>query len=430
MAARLVQVILINSSDFPVVLTNSQRPHGFWQEPWGPVYFTTILQKHQNHAWRLESGGVMTGVEGELTFKVDVPAAFGQSRSEGFRLHFERPYIGHFARTVEYFHHDPTMAGHDHYPTMAYVKDQGFSDIANMDSSPFEFLAAAAAPFGAGNAPLFLANDASAKHVSWYLEVLNAGQSSSLTLRAAVQGVIYAVADNGDLLWYRHTGRDDGSFEWAANEGKKVGHGWNAKQVFADGDGAIYALMANGDLMWFRHTGREDGSFDWAANEGKKVGNGWNAKQVFSGGGGVIYALMENGDLLWYRHDGRQDGSFAWASNQGRKVGSGWNASQVFSGGDGIIYALMVNGDLLWYRHTGREDGSFAWASNEGRKVGHGWNARQVFSGGNGIIYALMHNGDLLWYHHTGREDGSFAWASNQGKKVGNGWNVKQVFAG
>ena len=36
-------------------------------------------------------------------------------------------------------------------------------------------------------------------------------------------GVIYVIADNGDLMWYRHDGWYDGSFRWAFNEGKKVG---------------------------------------------------------------------------------------------------------------------------------------------------------------------------------------------------------------
>jgi hypothetical protein len=394
------------------------------------VYFTTILQKNDKHAWRLESGGIMTGVEGELTFKVDIRPDFGASRSEGFRLWFERPYIGHFARSVEYFHHDPTVEEPDHYPTMAYVQDQGITTIANMNSSPFEFIAAAAFPFGPGNVPLFLANDANAKHVSWFVEVLNAGESSSFPLVAEPRGIIYALMDNGDLMWFRHTGREDGSFSWVSSEGKKVGNGWNARQVFSGGGGVIYALQYNGDLLWYRHTGREDGSFAWVSNEGKKVGSGWGAKQVFSGGNGIIYALMDNGDLLWYRHTGREDGSFAWTSNEGKKVGNGWNAKQVFSGGDGVIYVLKDNGDLLWYRHTGREDGSFAWVFNEGKKVGSGWNAKQVFSGGDGVIYALQNNGDLLWYRHTGREDGSFAWVSNEGKKVGNGWHAKQVLSG
>ena len=49
----------------------------------------------------------------------------------------------------------------------------------------------------------------------------------------ASHGVIYVITDNGDLLWYRHDGRGDGTFRWASDEGKKVGNGWNVKQVFA-----------------------------------------------------------------------------------------------------------------------------------------------------------------------------------------------------
>jgi hypothetical protein len=96
---------------------------------------------------------------------------------------------------------------------------------------------------------------------------------------------------------------------------------WNFKQVFSGGEGVIYAVADNGDLLWYRHDGRGDGSSAWAG-EGRKVGSGWNFKQVFSGGEGVIYAVTDNGDLLWYRHDGRGDGSSAWAG-EGRKVSSG-----------------------------------------------------------------------------------------------------------
>ena len=86
--------------------------------------------------------------------------------------------------------------------------------------------------------------------------------------------------------------------------------------------------MGNGDLLWYRHDGRGDGTFRWAPNSGAKVGNGWTFLVD-----GVIYTVMENGDLLWYRHDGRGDGTFRWASDAGKKVGNGWNPKHVFSGG-------------------------------------------------------------------------------------------------
>ncbi len=151
-------------------------------------------------------------------------------------------------------------------------------------------------------------------------------------LPGATTGVIYALATNDDLLWYRHSGREDGTFRWAAPEGKKVGTGWDFKQVFSGGDGVIYAITSTGDLLWYRHDGRDDGSFRWAAGAGNKVGTGWDFKQVFSGGGGVIYGITSSGDLLWYRHDGRDDGSFRWAAPAGKKVGTGWTVKDVFAG--------------------------------------------------------------------------------------------------
>ena len=249
-------------------------------------------------------------------------------------------------------------------------------------------------------------------------------------------GVLYAVAANGDLLWYRHEGRNDGSFNWAAGSPKKVGTGWGGlRMLFSGGDGVIYAINDAGDLLWFRHDGRNDGSFTWAAGSPKKVGAGWGGlRQVFAGEGGVIYGIADNGDLLWYRHDGRGDGSFAWAAGSPKKVGVGWGGlRRVFAGEGGVIYAIADNGDLLWYRHEGRNDGSFAWAAGSPKKVGTGWALA-----GRGILYAIepTHNaagatGRLLWYRHDGYPDGSFVWAEGSPKEVGTGWSgLRTVFAG
>jgi hypothetical protein len=157
-------------------------------------------------------------------------------------------------------------------------------------------------------------------------------------------------ASGGDLLWYRHVGREDGSFQWEGP--KKVGTGWgDFKQLFSGGDGIIYGVTpivptslptgigpgmrgnpaSGGDLLWYRHVGREDGSFQWEGP--KKVGTGWgDFKHLFCGADGIIYAVANNDDLMWYRHDGRADGSFRWATNSGGKVGNGWNVTDVFSG--------------------------------------------------------------------------------------------------
>src|SRR5256885_11610537 len=95
-------------------------------------------------------------------------------------------------------------------------------------------------------------------------------------------------------------------------------------QISPAGGGISYAVAPTGDLLWYRHEGREDGTPRWTDNNGRKVGSGWNYREVFSGGDGVIYAVTTSGDLLWYRHEGREDGTPRWTANNGRKVGSGW----------------------------------------------------------------------------------------------------------
>ena len=263
---------------------------------------------------------------------------------------------------------------------------------------------------------------------------------------------IYAVTNEGTLLWFRHEGQQDGSFRWSADKGKNVGYGWGGfSTVFSGGDGVIYAIeersrdprtgaWIGGNLLWYRHDGSADGADRWAASVGKTVGRGWSGlTHVFSGGGGVIYALRGNGELLWNRHEGRDDGTFRWTYSEGRSVAAGWRmkqalygANRMFSGGnEGAIYALMDNGDLMWFKHEGYSDGTDRWLSEEGRKVGHEWRVKDVFAvGDGGVIYARAQNDDLLWFRHDGQRTGRFEWSPGSGSKVGHGWAVKQVFGG
>lgn len=243
---------------------------------------------------------------------------------------------------------------------------------------------------------------------------------------SSLNGIIYAVADNNNLMWYHHTGRESGAFNWAT-EGKTVGTGWDFKQIFPGDNGVIYAINEAGDLLWYRHSGRADGSVNWAPASGKTVGTGWNFKQVFSGGNGVIYAIKDNGDLLWYNHSGRRIGNANWAAGSGNVVGTGWGFKQVFSGGDGVIYGIKDNDELVWYRHTGHGNGSAGWAAGSGKTVGTGWGFKQVFSDGGGVIYAINSANELLWYRHDGYLDGGSNWSSP--KKVGEGWLFKYAFA-
>jgi len=57
------------------------------------------------------------------------------------------------------------------------------------------------------------------------LSVSASAQTSSAT-------EIYAIKDNGDMLFYKHTGTATGSPDWSI-QAKKIGNGWNFKQVLA-----------------------------------------------------------------------------------------------------------------------------------------------------------------------------------------------------
>ncbi|MBD2448614.1 hypothetical protein H6G76_15925 [Nostoc sp. FACHB-152] len=111
------------------------------------------------------------------------------------------------------------------------------------------------------------------------------GLASSVVLSlwslSALATPIYTIQSNGDMLFYKHTGSDDGSPTWPI-QGVKIGNGWNFKQVFAGDHGAIYAIKSNGDMLFYKHTGIDDGSATWPI-QGVKIGNGWNFQQVFAG---------------------------------------------------------------------------------------------------------------------------------------------------
>ncbi len=156
--------------------------------------------------------------------------------------------------------------------------------------------------------------------------------------------VIYAVQKDGLLLWYKHEGGIDGSASWA-NGGAPivVGEGWvqGSKRVFSGCNGIIYLLADDGTLKWYRHVGFWDGTLEW---EGPNVvGQGWgNFLNVFSIGLGIIYAIDQDGTLWWYKHNGYRDGSSDWEDR--KKVGDGWNANGFY---------VVCNSVLLEWTHVG-----------------------------------------------------------------------------
>jgi Tachylectin len=98
-------------------------------------------------------------------------------------------------------------------------------------------------------------------------------------------GVIYVIRNDGKLEWLRHNGYLTGegvekSGTWIGP--KEVGSGWSIYQhVFSSGDGIIYGVAADGKLMWYRHRGFKDGTMSWEGP--RQVGTGWlNLVDVFA----------------------------------------------------------------------------------------------------------------------------------------------------
>ena len=112
------------------------------------------------------------------------------------------------------------------------------------------------------------------------------------------------------------------------NTGTQIGTGWNFKQVFAGSGGNLYAINNNGDLLFFKHTGAASGTNNWGVTN-KKIGNGWNFKQVFAGSGNDIYGVNSNGQVFLYMYSGTTPGS-NWPIQQ-KQIDTFWIFPTIFA---------------------------------------------------------------------------------------------------
>jgi len=252
--------------------------------------------------------------------------------------------------------------------------------------------------------------------------------------------ILYGVDESGNLQWYRHeaVGTWEGPRQvdvgWSQFAGLYPGTTWTAQNN--QHGASIFALNNNGTLMWYRHDGYLDGAAIWQPPV--QVGNGWGEYQsIFAGGEGILYAITPQGVLRWYRYYDAATGSNAANWSPAVDVGSGWaQFAQVFAMGEGVVYALQSDGTLLWYRHidylTGVEPRSANPGANalgkrvarwEGPKtVESGWQRySKIFATGGGYIYAIDDAGDLYFYVHRGYRTGDTRWTPAM--KIGNGWN-------
>jgi hypothetical protein len=261
----------------------------------------------------------------------------------------------------------------------------------------------------------------------------NLARGGAATLGATVLGTKPSIAAAGDLLWFRHLGRSDGTNKWVGGgAAAPIDSGWQKfRLVFAADDGVIYAVDKHDKLHWYQHSGRSNGTATFAGPN--LLGSGWGFPQMFAADDSVIYVLAGNPppQLNWYQHLGRSDGSKSFANaGVAITVGTDWNFKQVFAANDGVIYAIDDAGGLFWYRHIGRSDGSTTFAANAGAQIATGWNYKQVCAADDGVIYGLTGGGSLHWFRHIGRSAGTSSFANGGSPKVvATGWNYRKMFA-
>ncbi|MBL9041547.1 MAG: hypothetical protein JNM83_08090 [Myxococcales bacterium] len=239
---------------------------------------------------------------------------------------------------------------------------------------------------------------------------------------AGRNGTIYAINQNGDLLWFRHLGFSDGTNAWESTTGITVGNGWGGfKKVLASNNGVIYAIAPDGKLYWYKHLGHETGVASWGGSgSGELIGGDWgSALHVLAADDGVLYSVSPNGDLHWVRHTGFDSGAATWSERT--QVGTGWavfTAIEVSS--DGVLYGRTPSGELRWYKHLGYQTGTASWSGPVQASPAN-WNARRFVVSNSGVIYGINQLGVLSYYRHIDFNNGSNAWQTVDGLRNGFG---------
>ena len=240
-------------------------------------------------------------------------------------------------------------------------------------------------------------------------------------------GIIYAVDQQGRLLFYRDVNQD-GTGEIPSLSVISQSGWQDFKFVFSGGNGIIYAVDQQGRLLFYRDT-NQDGTGD-VANPSVIGQGGWQRfKFVFGGGNGIIYAVDQGEGfltrLLFYR-DTNQDGTGDVANPSVISQGNWGFRRSVFSGGNGIIYSLaditvaQIKSPLL-FQLDRNQDGTGEVTEPSIISQDEWKFFKFVFSGGNGTIYAVGDGGKLLFTRdHTQNGTGivRFPTAIGPGKKI------------
>jgi len=405
MAAREFHGLIFNEFDSALFRTGDDVDSGQWQDPWYPSRIPGAgeIAPQQWGEWRSESDGVMTGTSGWARWAVRVLEV-----SEGVE-HFE------FVQVNWSIPFNQALSNPDVSCGVSRNNPDEKDAFARPDPRP-PILEIVPTRRTVDGRPVPTGEEGDAPALAKAGEILPYVLTVPLSLFFTVLTVPLSLFFTGAFQWIEHpvvpfrmrqrrTDQTQSALPIAPPPPKGIVYTVTLRiEAMARIDGRA-TRASGGNLTWYHHTGREDGSFNW---EGPKiVGTSWGQlKHVFSGGDEIIYAVTpvveaslpsgigpgmgghpaSGGELWWYRHSGRDDGSFRWDGP--KKVGTGWGrVTHVFSGGNGVIYAIdpvveasvhvtggttpASGGDLWWYRHVGRADGSLQWEGP--KKVGTGW---------------------------------------------------------
>jgi len=282
-------------------------------------------------------------------------------------------------------------------------------------------------------------------------------------------GRFFTIDDDGKLRYFRYDGSGEldptGAHGFVGNNsGNQIGRGFqHFVHVVGGGNGIILAVAPNGDLTWFRYTGAgeqdETGINGFVENNpGNVIGNGFHTfRHLFVSpregptSATTIFAVAENGDLLWFRYRGHGEHDPSGVHgfdgpNQGNQIGNGFLGFRHIVGvGGGAFLAVKDNGDLLWFRYSGNGEhdpsGTHGFvANNSGNQIGRGFDTvRHLFGGLTDrpglesqaaparVIYFVDTNGDLRWLRYSGDGELDATGARgfegpNQGNQIGNGF--------
>ena len=268
-------------------------------------------------------------------------------------------------------------------------------------------------------------------------------------------GVFYGIADDGLLRWYRYNGGGqadpNGTLGWDANSGNAIGNGWDSMVfVGGGGNGVILAVDQNGDLLWYGYhgSGEDDASGNSGSdpNNGNPIGNGWDGFKHIAilpptdpSAQIQILGVQPDGQVLWYGYAGHGEADRSgWDANSSNVIRAGWQNFLHVHGSGNVVFAVAENGDLLWHRYNGTgvadPNGVIGWDPNSGNPIGNGWQGfRQLYGGISDeggtighVIYGVTTDGDVFWYRYEGNGEadrsGNTGWHPNSGALIRRGW--------